>query len=185
MVSSRGTRVLAFLPVFCMAVFFLAVAGFEIGAARAGADAGADSDRYAQKVASAVGSHHGEVKACYAVALERNPQLAGKFEAKWTIDTAGKPQSVHFEKPPADADFAACMVRTIAAWRFERAPEPTEVMFPFVFAAAGATPAEPSQPAAAPTAPATPVAPAKSGAAPGKRPPAAPGASDTRKRSKR
>src|SRR6185503_20254253 len=75
--------------------------------ARAGADAGsADGDRYAQKVATTVGTHHGEVRACYSVALERNPQLAGRFDAKWTIDTAGKPQSVQFEKPPADAEFA-------------------------------------------------------------------------------
>src|SRR6188474_1124546 len=108
MVSLRGTRVLG-----SVALGFVAL-GFGIGPARAAADAGADGERFAQKVASTVGSHHGEVKACYAVALERNRQLAGRFEAKWTIDTAGKPQSVHFETPPADTEFAACMVRTIA-----------------------------------------------------------------------
>jgi hypothetical protein len=179
MVSSRGMRVLAFVAL-----------GLGSGPARAAADAGADSERFAQKVASTVGSHHGEVKACYAVALERNRQLAGRFEAKWTIDTAGKPQSVHFETPPADTEFAACMVRTIAAWRFERATEPTEVTFPFVFGAAGATPQQPSAPAPPPAAESpAPSAPAKSGTAKRKRTPTGTtgvtGASDTRPAPKR
>jgi hypothetical protein len=147
------------------AVAFLAVVGLGGGQARAGADAAAaDGERYAQRVASAVRSHHGEVKACYAVALERNPQLAGQFDAVWTIDTAGKPQSVHFATPPADAEFTACMVRTIAAWRFEKPTEPSEVTFPFVFRAsdasrsAAAAPA-PDQPAAAAPPAAPPVTP--------------------------
>ena len=182
MVSLRGMRVLVFVAL-----------GLGSGPARAAADAGADGERFAQKVASTVGSHHGEVKACYAVALERNRQLAGRFEAKWTIDTAGKPQAVHFETPPADTEFAACMVRTIAAWRFERATEPTEVTFPFVFGAAGANPQQPSAPTAAAPPPAAespvPSASAKSGTAKRKRAPTGTtgvtGANDTRQAPKR
>ena len=146
MVSSRGSCV----------VVFCAVVGLGSGRAGAAPDAAvADADRYAQRVASTVRSHHGEVKACYAVALERNPQLAGKFDAVWTIDTAGKPQSVHFAVPPADAEFMACMVRTIAAWRFEVPTERSEVMFPFVFQ----TPESRSASAAAPDPAAPPAAP--------------------------
>jgi hypothetical protein len=166
MVSSWGSRAVVFF-----AVVYFAVAELGSGRARAAADAGAaaadagaaaaDADRYAQRVATAVRSHHGEVKACYAVALERNPRLAGKFDAVWTIDTAGKPQSVHFPVPPADAEFTACMVRTITAWRFEKPTEPSEVTFPFVFRgtdasrSASAPPPDPAAAAAPP--PAAPV----------------------------
>jgi hypothetical protein len=162
MVSSRASKVALFLAVV--------VVGLGSERARAAPDAAAeDGERYAQRVASAVRSHHGEVKACYAVALERNPQLNGKFDAVWTIDTAGKPHSVHFALPPADAEFAACMVRTIAAWRFEKPTEPSEVMFPFVFhaGAAGLDQAAPPAPPATPPVAQTPTAdqrPSKSSA---------------------
>jgi hypothetical protein len=186
MVSLRGS----------LAVVAFAVVGLGSGWTHAGPDAAVgDGDRYAQKVATSVRSHHGEVKACYAVALERNPQLAGKFEAVWTIDAAGKPHSVHFPTPPADADFTACMVRTIAAWRFEKPTEPSEVTFPFVFHTPSAAAQDPGAPAAAPPAPPAAPPPAadqrpqqgsgKTSAAQRKRAPGAtPTAPETRKRPK-
>jgi len=156
MVSSRGSRAVVLVPLMAVFAVFATLA-LGSGRALAGPDAGAaDSERYAQRVASSVRSHHGEVKACYAVALERNPQLAGTFDAVWTIDTAGKPHSVHFATPPADAELGACMVRTIAAWRFEKPTEPSEVMFPFVFQTPDATRSAPATDPAAPP-PAAPV----------------------------
>jgi len=164
MVSLRGSRAVAFLAV-------VEVLGLASGRALASPDAGAaDSDRYGQRVASSVRSHHGEVKACYAVALERNPQLAGTFDAVWTIDAAGKPQSVHFATPPADAEFNACMVRTIAAWRFEKPTEPSEVTFPFVFKASDAIRSAAASDPAAPAAP-PPAAPVTQAPAADQKPP--------------
>lgn len=142
-------------------VVTLAASGEPVHA-RPGADAATDGPLHPDLVANTVRSHVPEVKACYEVALTRDRLLNGKLVTVWTIDTGGKVQNLHFEPPVMpDAQFVACVKRTVEAWRFTPPPpEPVDVAFPFVFqssesnVAGAVTPrAKPAPPAAAPQGP--------------------------------
>ena len=115
-----------------------------VGGARAGADAAAADALTADRLARFVGSHAPELKACYDVARARTPGISGRLDVTWTIDTSGKASRIGFgDRPPADAEFGACLTRTIAAWRFPAPKEPTDITYPFVFQSARGGPDQP------------------------------------------
>jgi hypothetical protein len=75
------------------------------------------------------------IKACYEAALRREPKIAGKVVARWSIDGAGQVTAFAWEsdqmKSPA---FNACARGVIEKWRFPPSKgQPTSVSFPFVF----------------------------------------------------
>jgi Ca-activated chloride channel family protein len=73
---------------------------------------------------------------CYEKGLTRNPNLGGKLEVTWTIDSKGRVTAVELgESMLKDAKVEGCIVRQIKRWRF---PAPkgggaVKVRYPFIF----------------------------------------------------
>jgi len=82
-----------------------------------------------------VRSRSPEVKACYDVALNRNPRLGGSIFWRWTITESGRvAKSVVERSDIRDNAFIGCLQRKIRSWTF---PKPMNgaitLSFPFRF----------------------------------------------------
>jgi len=107
-------------------------AGAIVAVTSRGARAGAVLD--SATVARSVRDHAPAVKACYDAAIGKKHAPTGKLIMGWTINAAGKVESVHVEKDEIrDARLASCLRNTIEGWRFTPPAESVEVSFPFVF----------------------------------------------------
>jgi hypothetical protein len=75
------------------------------------------------------------VRACYERALATKPGLAGRLDARFTIDGTGATRDVSWAADQLhDPAVAACAAGVIAGWRFSPPPAgPMTVTFPFVF----------------------------------------------------
>lgn len=87
------------------------------------------------EVESFVRSRSPEVKRCYDLALNRNPQLAGSILWKWTIAENGRLSRSKVENTTIkDPVFIGCLEKKIKAWTF---PKPVNgaitISFPFRF----------------------------------------------------
>lgn len=87
------------------------------------------------EVESFVRSRSPEVKACYDVALNRNPQLGGTIMWSWTIGLSGKIVKPKVDKTTIrDKLFVNCLEQKIKGWTF---PKPVNgaitISFPFRF----------------------------------------------------
>jgi len=77
------------------------------------------------------------IQACYEKELRRNPSLAGKVTAEFTIVERGTVSGVKITaNTTGDDAVGACVANTISRFRFNPGPEGGSVTFsyPFVFA---------------------------------------------------
>ena len=108
------------------------VAGAAIAVTSRGARAGVVLD--SATVARTVRDHAPAVKGCYDAAVGKKHAPTGRLLMAWTINAAGKVESVRVEKDELrDARLVSCLRNTIEGWRFTPPAEPVEVSFPFVF----------------------------------------------------
>lgn len=87
------------------------------------------------EVESYVRGRSAEVKACYDLALGRNPQVGGSVLWRWTIDANGRVLRTKVSSTTIrDSLFLKCLEKKIKAWVFPR-PEngPISISFPFRF----------------------------------------------------
>ncbi len=85
------------------------------------------------KIKAAIGKYTGQVKACYEQRLKSNPQLSGRVELLWYINS-GRVSSVEvLGNSTGDAELANCIALKVRTWRFPADLEAdTEVMYPFI-----------------------------------------------------
>lgn len=89
-------------------------------------------------LASFVGARRGRIGACYQRELVRNPSLAGRVVARFTITTKGLAGEVGIEEDTMGNDAVGeCIKSVIRGWVFPFKPsEDTPVAYPFVFSPA-------------------------------------------------
>ena len=115
-----------------VALSLVVVAAAAAALTSRGARAGAVLD--SAMVARSVRDHAPAVKGCYDAAIGKKHTPTGKLIMAWTINAAGKVESVRVEKDEIrDARLASCLRNTIEGWRFTPPEEAVEVSFPFVF----------------------------------------------------
>jgi hypothetical protein len=75
------------------------------------------------------------IKACYEAALRREPKIAGKVVARWSIDGVGQVTAFAWESDQMKSPgFKACARSVIEKWRFPPSKGgSTAVSFPFLF----------------------------------------------------
>lgn len=98
---------------------------------------GGDGEFDSQIVVRQIRARIGAIRACYERELRRNPSLAGKVTVQFTIEQSGSVTRANAtENTTNDAAVAACVVGTVARFRFNPGPEGGSVVFsyPFVFA---------------------------------------------------
>lgn len=85
------------------------------------------------KIKAAIGKYTGQVKACYEQRLKSNPQLAGRVELLWYINS-GRVSSVEvLGNSTGDSELANCIALKVRTWRFPADLDAdTEVMYPFI-----------------------------------------------------
>jgi len=85
------------------------------------------------KIKSAISKYTGQVKACYEQRLKSNPQLSGRVELLWYINS-GRVSSVEvLGNSTGDSELASCIALKVRTWRFPADLETdTEVMYPFI-----------------------------------------------------
>ncbi len=85
------------------------------------------------KIKAAIGKYTGQVKACYEQRLKSNPQLSGRIELLWYINT-GRVTSVEvLGNSTGDSELANCIALKVRTWRFPADLDAdTEVMYPFI-----------------------------------------------------
>jgi hypothetical protein len=128
MFCRRGRKGTA-LPLVVAVALAVATAG---AAGLRDARAGAVLD--SATVARTVRDYAPSVRGCYDAAIGKKHAPTGKLLIAWTINAAGKVESVRIEKDEIrDARLASCLRNTIEGWRFTPPAEPTDVSFPFVF----------------------------------------------------
>jgi hypothetical protein len=76
-----------------------------------------------------------EIRACYERQLAAKPGLAGRLDARFTIDGTGATRGLSWATDELhDAAVAACVERVIGGWRFSPPPPgPLTITFPFIF----------------------------------------------------
>lgn len=85
-----------------------------------------------------VQSNLSQIRACYDLALQRNPDLYGKIVIQWDIGEQGRVLSASVQSSTLPSrEVGECIVRRLKTWRF---PEPPQdmigaVSYPFVFTA--------------------------------------------------
>jgi len=96
----------------------------------------ARADLAAGAIQRVVVMHRAEVRACYEAGLKKNPDLAGKVVVAWVIAPGGAVSSARIASSTlANANVEACIVSRVQTWRFPAPGSPTDVTYPFVFAA--------------------------------------------------
>ena len=85
------------------------------------------------KIKAAIGKYTGQVKACYEQRLKSNPQLAGRVELLWYINS-GRVSSVEvLGNSTGDSELANCIALKVRTWHFPADLDAdTEVMYPFI-----------------------------------------------------
>ena len=115
-----------------VALSLVVVVAAAIALTSRGARAGVVLD--SATVARSVRDHAPAVKGCYDAAVGKKHAPTGRLIMAWTINSAGKVESVRVEKDELrDARLVSCLRNTIEGWRFTPPAEPVEVSFPFVF----------------------------------------------------
>ena len=90
-----------------------------------------------EQVAAVVRGHLPAIKGCYVAQLKRQPTLAGRVVANWTIKPSGEVSDLWMgEKTLASQPAVDCIGEEICGWRFPEPNQPIDVQFPFVFQAA-------------------------------------------------
>jgi hypothetical protein len=97
--------------------------------------AGAGASSETADITPRLRAHIGPIRACYELALRRNPTLAGRVVVQFTVGRDGRvvgaPRATGLERAP---DVGRCVAARIAAITFApRDGEPTEFSYPFVF----------------------------------------------------
>src|SRR5688572_5066643 len=100
-----------------VALSLVVVAAAAIAITSRGARAGVVLD--SATVARSVRDHAPAVKGCYDAAVGKKHAPTGRLIMAWTINAAGKVESVRVEKDDLrDARLASCLRNTIEGWRF-------------------------------------------------------------------
>ncbi len=101
--------------------------------------ASSNSKRDNEAINAVVSSHKASIRMSYEKFLRRDPTLAGKIVARFTIAASGSVASVAIvENSTGNDDFEKEIVRKIRMWQFESITEgDVTVTYPFVFAPAG------------------------------------------------
>lgn len=85
-------------------------------------------DQIAQMVRKVMGRNQGSLGRCYVEAHNRNPQLAGRWRAHFVIQKTGWPSEISFTgRIMQDAAMEACLVNTVARWKFDKICSTQEV----------------------------------------------------------
>ena len=77
-----------------------------------------------------------ELRVCYERLAQRDPNVSGQVEFKWTIQVDGLVENVRVVKSQIkDEDTLECMIASLATWKF---PKPSrgvvlDIDYPFVF----------------------------------------------------
>jgi hypothetical protein len=76
------------------------------------------------------------IRDCYEHALKRDSSLRGRFTVRFTIGTCGEVSELAFVRGHAPGELASCISGALRAWKLPFRPaEPSEVEYPFSFAA--------------------------------------------------
>jgi len=79
-----------------------------------------------------VTEHLHELHSCYERQLVRQPELAGKLVAEWTITRSGLPVGVRARSSTLGSPLLeSCILSAIGRWRFPRRGRPILVGYPF------------------------------------------------------
>ncbi len=71
-------------------------------------------------VARVMGGRAGAVRACYEMYLQRNPELAGRLEVRFTIEEDGSISGLTVTANELGQEVAACVLRQIASLKFPK-----------------------------------------------------------------
>ena len=91
-------------------------------------------------IAKVIRQHQSEIKYCYEVEMQKNPDLAGKVAVLFQIDGSGAvTEDSVTDSTLGNQSTESCMLQKIKRWKF---PEPVgggvvTVTFPWVFKPAG------------------------------------------------
>ncbi len=86
------------------------------------------------QVQKIVNSAQVSLKKCFESALIVQPALKGRLVFRWVVSTAGSVEAVQLVESEAKFDqFENCTLKVIEKLKFDAAPKPTEVVYPFVF----------------------------------------------------
>jgi len=76
----------------------------------------------------------GQIKACYEEQLKSNPDIAGKIEVTWTVQSDGSVTGVSVaSNTTGNSDLEGCIIRRIKRWKFPEGEDEFEITYPFNF----------------------------------------------------
>lgn len=80
-----------------------------------------EPDQIAQMVRKVMNANASSLSDCYNQALERNPQLEGRWRAMFTVGKGGYAKDISFTGRTAkDPEMEQCLARTVARWPFSK-----------------------------------------------------------------
>lgn len=92
------------------------------------------------EVGRVIHSHMAEIRYCYESSMIRNPDLEGKLEVDFTINSGGTVKSADVKSSTLnDPSLEDCVIRKLVRWRFPKPKGGVEVAvsYPFIFKSLG------------------------------------------------